>query len=102
VHIGDPLEDLGWLCTKTWRFGATAPVGGLGSHDALLAGYREAGGPEVPLDVLHWWELLGSLKWGVICMMQASRHFAGPPSVELAAIGRRVAEVEWDLLGMLP
>jgi aminoglycoside phosphotransferase (APT) family kinase protein len=102
VHAGDPIADLGWLCTKTWRFGQRAPVGGFGTREELLAAYHEGGGAVVPIEVLRWWELFGSLKWGIICMVQASRHFAGTPSVELAAIGRRVAEVEWDLLGLLP
>src|SRR5581483_11470233 len=52
---------------------------------------------------LRWWELFGNLKWGVICMMQASAHTSGAlRSVELAAIGRRVCEVEWDLLEVMP
>ena len=102
VHYGDPIEDLGWLCTKTWRFGQKAPVGGFGSREDLLAAYHDAGGRKVSIDTLLWWELLGSLRWGIICMDQASRHFVGQPSVELAAIGRRVAEVEWDLLDLLP
>ena len=29
VHEGDPVEDLGWLCVRCWRFGAPLPVGGL-------------------------------------------------------------------------
>jgi hypothetical protein len=34
--------------------------------------------------------------------MQTMRHLrGGARSVELAAIGRRVCENEWDLLGML-
>ena len=28
VHVGDPLEDLAWLCVKAWRFGAPLEVGG--------------------------------------------------------------------------
>ena len=98
VHLGDPLEDLGWLCTRTWRFGAPRPVGGLGTREELCAAY----GHGVTPGDLWWWEVLGSVRWGVICLEQASRHFHGYRSVELAAIGRRVAEVEWDLLAMLP
>jgi aminoglycoside phosphotransferase (APT) family kinase protein len=102
LHLGDPSEDLGWLCTTTWRFGGPLPVGGFGTREQLLETYYAGGGAKVSIDDLLWWEMLGSLRWGVICMQQASRHFAGAPSVELAAIGRRVAEVEWDLLGLLP
>ena len=99
AHLGDPLEDLGWLCVTAWRFGVDLPVGGFGTYDDLIAGY----GRPVDRDALRWWELLGNLKWGVMCMVQASAHLSGAVrSVELAAIGRRVAEVEWDLLGLLP
>ncbi|HET6792801.1 MAG TPA: phosphotransferase family protein [Acidimicrobiales bacterium] len=102
AHLGDPIEDLGWLCTKSWRFGVDLPVGGFGTYDQLIAGYESEGGGPVDRDVLRWWETFGNLKWGVICMMQASAHLSGAVrSVELAAIGRRVCEVEWDLVGLL-
>jgi aminoglycoside phosphotransferase (APT) family kinase protein len=102
VHRGDPVEDLGWLCTRAWRFGAEPPVGGFGPRDELLAAYAEAGGTPVSPDTLAWWEAVGTLKWGVICMAQASVHLTGVArSVELAAIGRRVCEQEADLLAMI-
>ncbi|MEU6791254.1 phosphotransferase family protein [Nonomuraea wenchangensis] len=102
AHAGDPLEDLGWLCVKAWRFGSPLPVGGFGGYDELIAAYEEAGGAKVDRDALRWWETFGVLKWGVICVMQTMRHLrGGARSVELAAIGRRVCETEWDLLRML-
>jgi aminoglycoside phosphotransferase (APT) family kinase protein len=102
AHLGDPLEDLGWLCVKAWRFGSSEPVGGFGGYDQLIGAYEKASGTEVDRDALHWWETLGVLKWAVICVMQAQRHLTGGErSVELAALGRRVAESEWDLLHML-
>jgi hypothetical protein len=102
THAGDPAEDLGWLCVKAWRFGASAPVAGLGSREDLLAAYRAAGGASISPDELRWWELLGTLRWGVICLTQAWTHLSGAHrSVELAAIGRRVCEQEWDLLMLL-
>ena len=40
---------------------------------------------------------MGTLKWGVICEIQAFTHLEGAVrSVELATLGRRVAEMEWD------
>ena len=102
AHLGDPMEDLAWLCVKSWRFGVDLPVGGFGTYDQLIGAYEAAGGPPVDRDALHWWEVLGNLKWGVICMMQAWAHTSGAVrSVELAAIGRRVCETEWDLLDLL-
>ncbi len=102
VHAGDPAEDLGWLCVKAWRFGAAGQVAGLGSRAELLAAYRAAGGVAISLDELRWWEIFGTLRWGVICLTQSWAHLSGAyRSVELAAIGRRVAEQEWDLLELL-
>jgi aminoglycoside phosphotransferase (APT) family kinase protein len=102
THAGNPAEDLGWLCVKAWRFGAPQPVAGVGSREDLLAAYREAGGADISLAELRWWEILGTLRWGVICMTQAWAHLSGAHrSVELAAIGRRVCEQEWDLLLLL-
>ena len=102
THLGSPAEDLGWLCVKAWRFGSAPPVAGLGSRQELLAAYRAAGGADISPAELHWWEVLGTLRWGVICLSQAWTHLSGAHrSVELAAIGRRVCEQEWDLLLLL-
>jgi len=103
VHLGDPMEDLGWFCSKAWRFGAPKPVAGVGTYEELFAAYGEASGIEVDPAVVRWWETLGTLKWGVMCMMQSNVHLSGMSrSHELAAIGRRVCENEHDLLGLLP
>jgi len=103
AHLGDPMEDLGWLCTRAWRFGVDRPVGGFGRYEELIEAYEAAGGGPVDRDALRWWEALGSLKWGIMCIMQATAHTSGMVrSVELAAIGRRVCENEWDLLELLP
>jgi aminoglycoside phosphotransferase (APT) family kinase protein len=102
-HLGDPMEDLGWLCTKAWRFGNKPRVGGFGDVDDLVAAYEARAGSAVDRDALRWWETLGTLKWGVMCNMQANAHLSGMVrSVELAMIGRRVAEQEHDLLLLLP
>lgn len=103
AHRGDPLEDLGWLCAPAWRFGSALPVGGFGSLDVLIGAYREAGGVAVDRAALGWWVALAALRWGVICMVQAHTHLSGAlRSLELAAIGRRTCEAEWDVLELLP
>jgi aminoglycoside phosphotransferase (APT) family kinase protein len=102
AHLGDPMEDLGWLCVRAWRFGGDAPVAGLGSYEELFDAYEAAGGDPVDPDVVHWWEVLGTWKWAIMCIVQASVHLSGTArSHELAAIGRRVCENEYDLLRLL-
>jgi aminoglycoside phosphotransferase (APT) family kinase protein len=102
AHIGDPLEDLGWLCVRSWRFGGPEPVGGFAPYRDLFAAYEQAGGRPVDPDAVRWWEVMGTLSWGVICIVQSRRHLDGHTrSVELATIGRRVAETEYDLLHLL-
>ena len=103
AHLGDPLEDLGWFCVRAWRFGNDhLPAGGVGSYEALIGAYEAASGTEVDRDALLWWETMGTLTWGILCAVQAARHTSGAVrSVELAAIGRRVCENEWDVLDCL-
>lgn len=104
VHIGDVCEDLAWFCVRAWRFGAPVAMsaGGLGGMSEFVAAYEQAAGRTVDRDALHWWLVLATLKWGLICRFQAERHLSGETrSVELAAIGRRVCENEWDLLDLL-
>lgn len=103
AHRGDPLEDLGWLCARSWRFGSPLPVGGFGSLEALLSSYEKAAGVSVDREAFRWWEALSALRWGVFCILQAHTHLSGAVrSVDLAAIGRRTCEAEWDLLELLP
>jgi hypothetical protein len=86
-----------------WRFTRQdRPAAGLGSRSQLRAAYARHAGVEVDPAALAWWELAGTLRWGVITVMQAFTHLSGAaPSLEHAVIGRRACEVEWDLLGML-
>lgn len=102
AHWGDPMEDLGWLCVRSWRYGRLElPVGGFGTREQLFAGYREAGG-QVDAQRVHYWEVLGTLKWGVICQSMAHSYLSGAErNAERAAIGRRASEAEIDLLELL-
>src|SRR4029077_3233165 len=102
AHLGDPAEDLGWLCVKAWRFGGPGEVAGVGTVDEPLDACADSGGERVAPDRLRWWEVMGTLRWGIICITQAATHLSGGVrSVELAPIGRRTCQVEWDLLGLL-
>jgi aminoglycoside phosphotransferase (APT) family kinase protein len=102
AHLGDPMEDLGWLCVNSWRFGEIdKPVGGFGSREELFAGYEAAGRSVDPARV-RFWEVMGTLRWGIMCggMMQRFRLSPGH-SMERAMIGRRASETEIDLLRLL-
>jgi aminoglycoside phosphotransferase (APT) family kinase protein len=102
VHLGDPMEDLGWLCVRAWRFGQRPPVAGLGAYADLFAAYEAAGGATVDPAVVRWWEVLGTWKWAIMCIVQADVHLSGAArSHELAAVGRRVCENEHDLLSLM-
>jgi aminoglycoside phosphotransferase (APT) family kinase protein len=102
AHVGDPWEDLGWLCVRAWRFKGEGEVGGFGSRADLFAAYERASGAPVDAAAVRWWEALGTIKWGVICVAQAFTHLLGQVhSVELAAIGRRACECEYDLLQLM-
>jgi aminoglycoside phosphotransferase (APT) family kinase protein len=102
AHLGDPMEDLGWICVNSWRFGEIdKPVGGFGSREELFAGYEEGGRKADPARV-KFWEVMGTLRWGVMCCGMMQRFRTGPDhSMERAMIGRRASETEIDLLRLL-
>lgn len=103
VHLGDPIEDLGWICVNSWRFGQSQnTVGGFGAVEDLLRGYAEAGGTQVSAEEVKTWEIFGTLKWGIMCMTMYEAFTRGMDrSVERAAIGRRSSETEIDLVNLL-
>lgn len=103
AHVGDPMEDLGWLCVRSWRFGSDhKPVGGIGEREELFEAYEKAGGGRVDPAHVRFWEVFGNLKWACICIGQAKTHLDGSVfSVELASLGRRTAETELELLNLI-
>ena len=102
AHVGDPVEDLGWLCLRAWRFGNDAlPVGGVGTREELVRAYQEAGGAPVDPEALRFWEACGNFKLALVFITQARAFLDGAPSVELASLGRRTAEAEEELLTLM-
>jgi aminoglycoside phosphotransferase (APT) family kinase protein len=103
THLGDPAEDLGWICVNSWRFGNSAKaVGGFGNVADLLAGYAEGGGGPMTAERVKFWEIFGTLKWGIMCMTMYKAFATGADaSVERAAIGRRSSETEIDLVNLI-
>ncbi len=103
AHIGDPMRDLGWICTNSWRFGRSdLPVGGFGTYEDLFRGYESVAGTPVEPDRVKFWEVFGSFWWAVGCLGMAEHYRTGPDqTVERPAIGRRTSECQVDCVNLL-
>src|SRR5262249_42070007 len=103
AHLGDPMRDLGWLCTNSWRFGRSdLTVGGFGVLDDLLDGYAAVAGQRPDPEHVRFWIVFGSFWWSVGTLMMTQLGRAGTDrSIERAAIGRRSSECQWDCATLL-
>lgn len=103
AHVGDPVEDLAWLCVRAWRFGNDRlAAGGVGTRDEFVSAYEAAGGAPVDRGVLRFWEVLGNFKLALVFITQARAYLDGAhATVELASLGRRTAEGEQELLRLM-
>jgi aminoglycoside phosphotransferase (APT) family kinase protein len=99
-----PLEDLGWLCARCWRFGQSGDdyaVGGIGKREDLFAGYAEVSGRLPSASEVYYWEVFAHLRWAMIAIKQGERHLSGAePSLELALTAHIVPELELHILRM--
>lgn len=97
---GDPHEDVAWFCARCWRFAAPGrEAGGIAPRDLFLGAYEEASGRTLDSGKIAWWEAMAHVRWAIIALHQAARHRSGvEPSLELALIGRRLAELEYECL----
>ena len=102
VRTGDPMEDPAWMAMRMWRFGNDdLEVGGFAQPDELAASYTAAGGTWDE-HRFRWWQILGTLRWGLGLANQAAQHLDGSvPNVIMAASGRRVGEQEYDVLTLI-
>ncbi len=103
AHVGDPMRDLGWMCTNSWRFGQRhLPVGGFGHYEDLFAGYEDIAGHPVDRDRVQYWEVFGSFWWAVGCLSMADRYRMGSDAtVERPGIGRRSSECQLDCVNLI-
>ena len=99
---GDPHEDVAWFCARCWRFsGARLEAGGIAHRDAFYKAYQLASGRTLDKDLIAYWETMAHVRWAVIALQQSMRHRSGAePSLELALIGRRLAELEYECLNL--
>ena len=100
---GDPHEDVGWFCAKCWRFGAVErEAGGIADRETFIRAYEEAceqraSGRAIDRAAVRYWELMAHVRWAIIALHQTARRRA-EPSLELALIGRRLPELEHEVL----
>jgi aminoglycoside phosphotransferase (APT) family kinase protein len=99
VRHGDPMQDLAWPALRMWRFKEDGrEIGGFAGRDPFVAGYEGAGGT-FDGERFAWWKVLGTLRWALGLAGQTAAHLDGRfRSIVMAASGRRVPELEWDLL----
>ena len=90
AHLGDPAEDIGWLCIRSWRFGSDdQPVAGVGEPRRVRSRpTRQPAGEPLDRDRLRYWEVFGNVKWAVICARQAHDHLTGRAPQPRARLAR--------------
>jgi aminoglycoside phosphotransferase (APT) family kinase protein len=100
AHIGCAMEEFGWLCMRSWRYGQLdKPVAGFGPRSELYSAYEANGGETVDEEAVRWWEIFATFRWAVINMMQIDGHMSGVRrSLPFACCGRNIAMVEYDML----
>jgi aminoglycoside phosphotransferase (APT) family kinase protein len=103
AHWGDPFEDLAWLCVRDWRFGQLdRAAGGLCKRDVFYAEYERASGRKVDRAAVHFWEVLGNVRWALGAFVQGLRYIeSGESDIELVAIARRAVEMEMEALRLI-
>jgi aminoglycoside phosphotransferase (APT) family kinase protein len=66
AHAGDPIEDIGWLCMKSWRLARDERIGGICTREEFIALYERSGGVKVDRDALKFWEVFSNVKFAII------------------------------------
>jgi aminoglycoside phosphotransferase (APT) family kinase protein len=65
VRLGDPIEDLGWICLQAWR-GRSPYMCHFFTREELRDRYAALTGIEVGLDAIRYWEVFGTYKLAVM------------------------------------
>lgn len=65
VHLGDPMEDLGWVCLQAWR-GRSPHMCHLLGREELHDKYQALTGLPLDLAALRYWEAFGTFKLAVM------------------------------------
>ena len=104
LAAGDPMQDVAWPALRMWRFREDA-AGDRWLRRAARRTSPATSGPAARFDEerFRWWKVEGTLRWAVGLASQTMAYLDGRvPSIVMAASGRRVPELEWDLLMLDP
>jgi aminoglycoside phosphotransferase (APT) family kinase protein len=103
AHWGAPAEDLAWLCVRDWRFGQLAlAAGGFAKRARLYEEYERASGRRVDPAEVHYWEIMGNVRWAAASLHQGERYLSGGDAdIELVGVARRAIEMEFEALRLI-
>ena len=102
AHLGDPLEDVAWVCLRSWRWAGDARVGGLLPRADFYRRYEEASGIKVDPEAVRFWEVLGNLKFAAICLTGARSFCEGRSKDAIHAFTANFApEIEAEILRLI-
>ncbi len=76
THLGDPIEDLGWVYRELWTGRRALPF------EEFLAAYEAAGGGPVQPEHLRWYQVFNEVKHSVISLT-GTRSFADRATTSL-------------------
>ena len=96
----DPLEDIGWLCARCWRYGKdNMQVGGIGNLSDFISGYIEVAKTIPNWSALSYWKIFGTVKWALIAHQQGLRSSKNQKKqLELFLTAQKANELEHDIL----
>ena len=96
------MQDLAWPALRMWRFrNDEQEIGGFAGRQPFVAGYEAAGG-QFDEERFEWSKVEGTLRWALGLAAQTTAFLEGRvPSIVMAASGRRIPELEWDLLMLI-
>ena len=103
THIGNPLEDIGWLCARCWRFGNDKEeAGGIGQLSDFIESYEVTNPQKVNWLELPYWKIVATVRWALIAHRQGLRDSRNRTrKLELALTGFKGVQLEHEILKLI-